>query len=325
MEHDAWFFIGIFAFIFIVWIAVGGPLHPIAFSGPTLSQPQELGGGTYLQFPRAGMGIGNSDVHLPGSSGGGSLSGGSASTNATPIPPPLYGIPFGTPSPYRDAVYVSNYVSNASTTNEYLEISVSQNAGTPVDITGWIIGSGATGRTISIPQGTAVPTSGVVNATQDIVLQPGDRAVIATGKSPVGASFRENKCIGYFSNFQTFSPPLPQACPIASNELTTFYPGITYIHDPDCVDYVSRVNRCQVPLNSTSKLNATCQSFLEKYLNYNGCVNAHRSDPDFDGTTWHIYLNHVNKKGEVVPLWRARYEFIKVFDANVKTVAQFSY
>lgn len=316
MEHDAWFFIGVFVFIFIVWIAVGGPLHPISFTGPTLAEPQELGGGTYLQFPRAAYGIGHSSVSLPGSSD----SGGSDS-----IPAPVYGIPFGTPSPYRGIVTLNSYVSNASSTNEYVELYVSQNAGAPVDITGWIIGSGATGKTATIPKGTAVPTSGVVNAAQDIVLNPGDRAIISSGKSPVGASFRENKCIGYFSDFQTFSPSLPQSCPSASDELSKFYPGITYIHDPDCVDYVNRVPRCEVPLESTKKINQTCQSFLEKYLNYNGCVAAHRNDTDFNGTVWHIYLNRVDRKDKVVPMWRATHEFIKLFDAQVRTVAQFSY
>lgn len=320
MEHDAWFFIGVFVFVFIVWIAVGGPLHPLAFSGPTLAEPQELGGGTYLQFPRAAFSIGRSEVTLPGSSNGQSINGAGSD-----IPAPVYGIAFGTPSPYRSLVTLSNYVSNASSTSEYVEISVSQNAGAPVDISGWVLGSGATGNTATIPRGTAVPTSGVVNASQDIVLQPGERAVISSGKSPVGASFRENKCTGYFNTFQKFYPSLPQNCPVASNELSTFYPGITYIHDPACVDYTSTISRCQIPLTRTAKVNATCQSFLENYLNYNGCVIAHRNDPDFNGTTWHIYLNNVNSKGQTVPLWRATHEFIKLFDANLKTIAQFSY
>src|SRR5665811_2252287 len=69
--HDAWFFIGIFVFIFLIWIATGGPLHPIAFTGPHLAEPQELGGGTYLQFPRAAFGVGGTNISLPGSSNGG--------------------------------------------------------------------------------------------------------------------------------------------------------------------------------------------------------------------------------------------------------------
>ena len=56
--HDAWFFIGVFVFIFLVWISVGGPTHPISFTGPTLSQPSPLGGGTYWQVPTAPFGVG---------------------------------------------------------------------------------------------------------------------------------------------------------------------------------------------------------------------------------------------------------------------------
>ncbi len=62
--HDAWFFIGVFVFIFLIWVSTGGPLHPLAFTGPRLSLPQELGGGTYLQFPRASFTIGDGSTSL---------------------------------------------------------------------------------------------------------------------------------------------------------------------------------------------------------------------------------------------------------------------
>ena len=68
--HDAWFFIGVFVFIFLIWIATGGPLHPIAFTGPKLALPGALGGGTYLSLPRAPYGVGGSNISLPGSSSG---------------------------------------------------------------------------------------------------------------------------------------------------------------------------------------------------------------------------------------------------------------
>jgi hypothetical protein len=321
MEHDAWFFIGVFVFIFLIWIATGGPLHPIAFTGPTLAQPGALGGGTYLSLPRSPYTIGNSDVSLPGSSaGGGSLSG-AGDNSGTSLPTFTGGTTFGTPSPYRGKVVMNHYVSGAGSINpnsEYIQLRVAQDAGIPVDISEWTLVSEASGSVMNIPKGTEVPTSGVVNAAQDIVLQPGEQALVISGRSPIGASFRENKCIGYFSTFQTFSPPLPQNCPMPSDELSRFY-GPDYIRDAACIDYVNRLSRCQVVLSPPNTVSGSCQSFLVKYLNYNGCLDAHKSDADFMGDAWHIYL------GRTTPMWRTQHEIVKLLDINGKTVDAFSY
>lgn len=313
--HDAWFFVGVFVFIFVIWIATGGPLHPLAFSGPTLSLPDSLGGGSYISFPHASLGIGNSDVSLPGSSYGG------AGGNTTPLPLFVGGSVFGTPSIYRGIVTMSHSVSGAGSTDpshEYLEISVSQNAGVPVDISGWSVMSDATGASMPIPKGTEVPSSGTVNAAQDIVLAPGDRAFIISGQSPIGASFRENKCIGYYSAFQQFYPALPQNCPLPSTELSSTY-GVGYIRDAACIDYVQNLSRCQVVLTPPVGASSACQSFVVQYLNYNGCVTAHRADADFAGTTWHIYLGRTNS------MWRRQHELVKLLDTKGNTVDAFSY
>ena len=310
MEHDAWFFVGIFIFIFLIWIATGGPLHPIAFTGPSLSLPGALGGGTYLQLPRAPFGIGGAGVSLPGSSNG---TGGSL--------PTLEGVTFGTASPYRNLVTMSHYVSGAGSAdpkNEYIQISVAQDAGVPVDLTGWKLESDSTGNAVTIPQGTEIPTSGIVNAAQDIVLTPGEKALIISGQSPIGASFRENKCIGYFSTFQSFSPPLPQNCPEPSDELVSFYGG-DYIRDASCIDYIDKLSRCQVTLSPPVTVSGACQSFMVQYFNYNGCVTAHRNDADFEGDTWRMYL------GRTSAMWRTKYEVVKLLDINGKTVDAFSY
>ena len=319
MEHDAWFFIGVFVFIFLIWIATGGPLHPIAYTGPTLEEPGALGGGTYLQLPQASYGIGSSVVSLPGSSNGGSVSG-SLGSSGTPSSSSLEGVVFGETSPYYGIVSMDHYVSGAGSSdpeNEYVEISVSQNASVPVDLSGWTLESDASGNSSVIPKGTEVPTSGTINAAQDIVLVPGEQAMVISGQSPIGASFRENKCIGYFSSFQNFSPPLPQNCPAPSDELNSFYSD--YIRDTACVDYVNTLSRCQVTLSPPVNVSGACQSFLIQYLNYNGCVTAHQNDADFKGDTWRVYL------GRSDSMWLPQHEVVKLLDINGKTVDAFSY
>ncbi|OYV26540.1 MAG: hypothetical protein B7W98_03070, partial [Parcubacteria group bacterium 20-58-5] len=198
--HDAFFFIGIFVFIFLLWIATGGPAHPIAFSTPTLAQPGQLGGGSYLTLPRAPFTIGGGNVSLPGSSNG-SASSGSSNTVAPSVS-------FGTPSPYRGLVSLSHYVSGAGgdPSQEEIDLRVNSDASAPVDLTGWTLESDVTGNAMVIPKGSETPTSGIVNSVADITLMPGESAMLISGRSPIGGSFRENKCIGYFSQFQKFTP-----------------------------------------------------------------------------------------------------------------------
>lgn len=315
--HDAWFFIGVFVFIFIIWIATGGPMNPIAFTGPRLAQPGALGGGTYLQLPRAPYGIGGSNVVLPGSSSGSSVT----NYDGTRPAPVITGGIFGPSSPYRGVVRMNHYISGAGSSdpkNEYIEIYVAQDAGAPVNLSGWRLVSDSTGGTAVIPRGTEVPISGTINAAQDIIVTPGKRALIISGSSPIGASFRENKCIGYFSSFQQFYPSLPQNCPSPSDELSTYY-GAGYIRDVACIEQVNKLQRCQVMLSPPVGATGACQNFMIQYLNYNGCVGAHQNDADFKGDAWRVYLNRT------APLWRAKYEIVKLLDADGKTVDAFSY
>ena len=318
---EPWFFVGLFLFIFLIWIATGGPTRGLSFSGPSFAvnngTSTSLSGGTSFSWPRAPFQIGESHVTLPDSSSGGSLL--RSSGGETPVT--LSGIAYGTPSPYQSLVSMSHYVSGASARNpidESVQLQISPQTNVPVDVSGWTLKSEASGSASIIPKGMALPTSGIVNAAQDIVLLPGEQAVIASGYSPIGASFKENKCIGYFAQFQRFSPSLPQNCPVPSDELRTYYQG-SYIRDAACIDYVAGLSRCQVALSPPTTVSGTCQSFLVTYLNYNGCVDAHRNDVDFSGTMWRIYL------GRTTPLFRTQHEVVKLLDAGGNTVDEFSY
>ncbi len=319
--HDAWFFIGVFIFIFLIWAATGGPIHPISFGGPTLAQPDVLGGGTYLSLPRAAFGVGSSNVVLPGSSGGGnSFYGSSGSSYDGSSGGSSAGITFAPPSPFRGAVSMNNYVSNASSSDprtEYVQISVAQNA-QPVNITGWVLESASSRNREVIPRGTRVPTSGSVNQANDIVLAPGETAYIISGRSPLGVSFRENICTGYLSTFQSFTPSLPQNCPAPVDEVRTFYAN-AFTSDPDCMEYVENLPRCEAVPFPDNDLTRACRDFVKQHLTYNSCVTTHRADPDFNGRVWHIYL------GRDKHMWRARYEVVLLLDAGGRTVASFSY
>ncbi|MGH7175161.1 MAG: hypothetical protein ACREGR_02270 [Minisyncoccia bacterium] len=314
MQHDAWFFIGVFVFIFLVWVVTGGPTHPISFGGPFLSEPSPLGSGTYIGLPRAPFSIGGSNIQLPGVSSGAGSSGTLSSTT-------LSGVAFGAPSPYAGQVRFSDYVSDAGNTDpehEYLELSLASDASAPIDISGWELESAASGNAAAIPEGTEVPRSGTIQALQPIILKPGDSAIVDSGESPIGASFRENECIGYFGEFQSFYPQLSLNCPDPSTELERFY-GANYIRDNACINYVATLNRCTLSITPPLSVTSACGNFLQNYLSYNGCVNAHQNDTDFSGDTWRIYL------GRSTPMWRTKNEVVKLVDQNGYTVDAFSY
>lgn len=315
MQHDAWFFVGILGFVFLVWAATGGPSRPLSWAGPSLAQPQELGGGTYLRLPRSPFTIAGSHTSLPGSSDSRTTYTRYSGSGS------LYGIDFGTPSPFRSLVTLTRRVVNASSTNpnlEYLSLAVPTTAREHLTITNWQFVSEVTGNAALIPSGTPLPLLGKVSAVAPITLRPGDRATIFTGRSPIGVSFRENKCTGYLNSFQAFTPALTQRCPLPVDELVNYY-GDYYVRDTTCLDYVKKLPRCGTVFFPKDDISARCENFVLTHLNYNGCVATHRDDTDFEGTTWRIYLNMSDA------LWRGKDELIKLWDAGRKTVDAFSY
>ncbi|VAW32566.1 hypothetical protein MNBD_CPR01-362 [hydrothermal vent metagenome] len=301
---DTFFIIGIFAFIFILWIGSGGPNRPLALSGPILH-------GTDSVFPKA-SGVFYKDVHLSNTI---------KKIKTTSAVKTLSD--FETLSPYSGRITLGHYVSGADNINssrEYVTLRVTTNT-TPIDITGWTLKSSASGVSAHIPKGTEVPRSGIVNQTQDIILRPGDDAIISSGRSPIGGSFRENICIGYFAQYQSFYPTLPLTCPIPFTELKDNYRngGGNYMRDLACINYTRSLNRCSVVTTPPVNLSSSCAKFLTTYLNYNGCVNAHEHDSYFKNKTWRIYLNRDKS------MWRTHYDSVELLDKNGKLVDMFSY
>ncbi len=314
------FFVGVFVFIFILWIVLGGPTRPLSFGGPLLLAPDSLGGGSYLSLPKAPS-IGSSSVTPSRASGSDRGSSSLSYQDQQAIKEAQKVAAFGTASTYRGITNVSHRVVGAGASNpqnEYIEIRLSTKAKQPVTISGWRIASMVSGKGSTIPYGTEVPRSGTVNASEPIVLNPGDRAILSSGRSPIGASFRENVCIGYFGQYQKFSPSLPRSCPIPKTELATRYEG-NLVSDPLCSDYTEKLSRCSIALSPPPTLSSACQAFLINYLNYNGCLNTHQHDYSFKGTTWRVYL------GRDSNMWRSDRETIKVSDRDGNTIDLFSY
>jgi len=317
MRADALLFIGILVFIFIVWIAMGGTAHPISFSGPVT--------------PRAtGISSTTGGFSLRSFGGSGTVSNQQVESDLNKVQQGVVDLQenyvesqrFGTPSVYKGLVTIHHSIGplmSEDPDTEYLTISVSSRAPEAgIDVSGWSVEGEAEGKSFSIPEGVNLPHLGDVNQNEPVVLAPGQTAIITVGDSPVGMSFRENMCTGYFDQFQDFSPPIQHLCPSPTTDFNRFYLG-----DPKKLDachaYIQSVHSCTVPLDTPSGLGSDCNQFIDQYLNYNGCVDAHTGDKGFFGNEWRVYV------GRGSDFFTKDHDTVKLLDTSGNTVDLLTY
>ncbi len=202
---------------------------------------------------------------------------------------------------------------------EYVRIEANSRNKSSIDITGWKLSSPVSKTTYIIPKAAELPRSGVINRETEIKLRPKDVAIISTGRSPTGISFRTNICTGYFEQFKDFNPPLDKSCPLADNEFDA-----VSIFDPEfdatCVEFLEDITRCEMPLSDFPiGLTNSCRSFISEKINYTGCIENHQSDVDFYKNEWRLYLGKTN------PIWKDKREIIMLLDSENKIVDTLTY
>ncbi|MFA6536448.1 MAG: hypothetical protein WCT25_03380 [Candidatus Paceibacterota bacterium] len=315
--------VAIMILIIIAWVWTGGYNRPIATQGPYLIPPTTIGENStgYGSLPKPLEG-------LVGSGGTGPTDSNTGQTNNNQAPQTPTGpasavadiLPDKGISVYADLVLIdSTYGAIASNPQqEYITIRAASNNAKGVNITGWKIASGATGNGYPIGGGTQIFRSGQLNSEGAIVLTPGERAIISTGRSPVGYSFRGNKCSGYLNQFQTFTPIINYQCPAARDANIPLDPQS---FNDTCRDYIDRISLCQMPTEIFPfKAGNTCQDFITAHFNYNGCVDDHLNDTDFYSTSeWRVFLNRTDE------IWKSKREIIKLIDSAGNTVDISSY
>jgi len=196
-------------------------------------------------------------------------------------------------APYAQYISLAVNAPGGDANAEHVILRVSPDTPSPVSITGWTLTSTALRRTVTIEQGTETPLRGQIPALTNISLAPGQRAILSTGRSPVGSSFLSNICSGYLSDTQSFTPPLPRACPSAADTARTHR-----LSDTACLSYLSGIPRCTDGISSIgSAPSSACAAFIERYVSYNGCVATYEKRPGFSTGEWRIYF------GRMFPLW----------------------
>lgn len=227
-------------------------------------------------------------------------------------------------SPYYGKVTMSRIsgVRRNDPNKEYFSLNTKLAKNETVKITGWYFKSEVTGYFAVIGKAAVLPFP-FTKTEEDIVLQHGDRVYVVKGFSPIGISFRTNKCTGYFEENRSFYPSLPRQCPLPKDEkLPVFSTNLDW--DEECREIIEDIPRCTTVGNEFIRdlpdtVPYSCKVYMTTQINYNTCVAKHFGDTDFPGDQYRVYLNKFG------PLWREKNETITLYDQNGLPVDSISY
>lgn len=310
-----WVFWGFIVILALLWLISGGPQKVVDAASSLVNPFGGAGTSTFelpwqIALPR-GPDISNLAAQYDATVS--SVDSQTPATDQSPRQSP----DLGTPSPFAGGVRLSSGGALESAPNlEYLEIS--NNGIGEIDMNGWSLQSALTGSRAYLPKGATFFRLGALNSQSDIVLTSGGSAVVTTGFSPVGTSFRENECTGYLDELQNFAPPLPQECPAPSDTLVETGEGLRILGD-SCYNYVASLPACHFPRTIPANLNTSCRLYVANTLSYNGCVDTYKGAASFASGRWRVYL------GSPQELWRNTHDIIRLLDAQGRTVALISY
>lgn len=191
--------------------------------------------------------------------------------------------------------------------NESITIALSRSADKPVHITSWQIWSVATGNRRTIGQGSLYPQSNGNSPLVPIILEPGERAVVYSGTSPVKTSFKPNICLSYLNTFNNFPRGVGTRCPDPEDVLL---PLPFFDRNDECQDFIERMPSCKIPRDDDFPLGITkeCKSHIQNGVGYDNCVDLRARDEDFFLRDWFVYFDSPSK------LYKDRDEKILLFD-----------
>lgn len=219
----------------------------------------------------------------------------------------------------RGSVVFINTIGASATApdEEYVVLQASPTNRDPVTITNWRIESRVSGKGGTIGPGVLIFSANRADPELPIVLRPGEEVVVVSGRSPVGTNFKENRCVGYLSQFQSFTPSLSSFCPRGQEEADASFD--TFRPSDLCYDYLGSIPPCRLQLSFPDDVDSSCRAFVQTRLTYEGCVAAHQHEPGFYTARWRVYL----RSGE--ELWKERRETLKLLDASGSVVDTVSY
>lgn len=325
--------------IFFIWIVSGGPKSMTKNSPviqPVAGQQSSTTGGWFsFLFPKFGS-ANNSYTVGATSSSGGRLSGntvrgnviksGAADNSTISVDKQtktLYGAdqPPGPIINVPDKIQITSVSRSSDSTgksdSEYVVLSAPSTNQKPILLTGMLLKSRMTGNQVDIRNGVKVYYANSINSDEPINLNPGETAYIITGRSPVGYSFKINKCIGYLNNnYQKFIIGLPGGCPRVTDYPLPARPNA---FNDSCLDFLSTIKSCQTVSKYPDNLQPTCRTFVAERANYSRCVTDFGNDANFLGKEWRIYL------GRDYASWKTRREIVDLIDQKGNVISTYTY
>ncbi|MEK7574606.1 MAG: hypothetical protein AAB511_00020, partial [Patescibacteria group bacterium] len=217
-------------------------------------------------------------------------------------------------SPLSGKISITSRNAGGSISGEYIAIQASSKNKEKVLVTGLRLESRVSGRGANIAKGVTLVFQNQINSEAPIYLGQGETAYVITGRSPLGTSFKLNKCTGFFNQYQTFNPSLPSRCPRTTEfDLPpTSATGVRY--DDACRTYINSLPSCRVILNPPNYLSPECVRYVTNEISYSKCVSKYKNDSDFYDSSWRIYLG----RDEI--LWKTSRELIHLVDQDGKVI-----
>jgi len=217
-----------------------------------------------------------------------------------------------------------------------LTLYLSNTTNKNINITNWKIVSSQ--GIFLIPRGVDYIDPNYKYKEEDIILPPYGKAKIIATTSPLGFSFRINKCFGYFLNLRSdlkkFVDYIPYFCKsFSKNELFNLRKQGYSIK---CLDFIKRLSCPPKPLDLEKMISdPKCMKLLENLYTYHGCYYANINSEDFITKNWIIFIPTPTTtiydtvtsrfKETYKNLYETRYEEIKIYDDKNLLVNSYIY
>ncbi len=149
------------------------------------------------------------------------------------------------------------------------------------DLTGWKIKSKT--DSFIIPQAYQY-YSGTGSSLVNLKAKKGERIIIYSHTGVVIPGFAINKCMGYITAGTKFNPSFYAGCPREEIKNIADYSST-------CQDYVRSLGSCPTSVANPPIRpdDFQCFDYLKK-INYQSCLELHRTDVDFYNGEWRIWL-----------------------------------
>lgn len=219
------------------------------------------------------------------------------------------------PSPYVliFSVNVSKYFNDIKITSlqnrNIIRIkNFSQNT---INITNWKIVS-SLGNFV-IPQGVEFVEPSGNYIKKDIVLNPGEEVKIIASSSPLGFSFKINKCFAYFlkskPSIKKFLDNIPNICDkFSKEELLELRKGK---YSLNCILVLEKAGCTGIQEKDYTliKNDISCLNLINARFNYQSCYEKNKNNIDFIQKNWYIFI-------PTNFFYYPRYEEIRLLDEN---------